>query len=941
MLKRLRETAMLSQELLAERARISTRTVSDLERGVNKTARRFTADLLATALELEGDLRNVFLVAASGRPVPHETAGVSSDPAGDRLIGRETELRELGGVLTSGAGRVSLVGPGGVGKTRLAQELSERHGGQWPAPPVWIDLAGIDHAEVVFPHVASALEVTEAVSEPLDAIRRHQQDHHGLIVLDNAEHLVDAVRELVPALGPHATVLVTSRAPLRVPGERVVRLGPLASSFAVELFRVRAAAVGAAWSEADAPSVAELCERLDGMPLAIELAAARSRLLAPADLAGSLNLDMLAARSGSHPERHRTMRAVVEWSYALAGEAERDVLGRCSVFRGGFDAVTAQRIVGRDCLDDLESLLDASLLSIDESADRPRLEMLETILEYAGERLAADGDASSAQSAHLAWCVDLACQAEDRLVGEDQGAWLGRLELEHDNLRAAISSALRQDSDAEAGSAERLAAGLWRFWYLRGYLSEGRRWIDLVLDRPLPEDAESAAARARASYGAGVLTWMQGDLVLAEARARDAYDALMKLEMQAKAANPGMLIGMIAQYRGDHDVAAECFENALEIGRSTGDRRVAAVALTNLGSLASAVGDDVAADRVLRQSLVALGELGDGRGQADVLGNLAEIAVRQGRLDEARGMLDRCLVEFDGLGDQTGLSETRQALARVALQRRNPREAQEHWEAVLALSAELADPWGRAAARTGLAEVAELEGGPAVDRYLHALDLHRDLDHTDGVVQCLEGLLRLAEQHRDEPAAARWRSELDTVRQRLLSDVARAVQRPCRRGGHRLGVDDLLIGVTEGRVVGVALGQVLSGLVDRVVDPGSDSHALQLLAHLRQLFGAGLHHTVDELLCLLPCTEHVRRGGGDLHAFAVVLACGGHCLVYLSHDCGPAHVGEDVGAGGLPAQQHLLRVRAQIREVLARRTAKQVVDGIADEVEDIHGGYSF
>ncbi|MBV9488033.1 MAG: tetratricopeptide repeat protein [Frankiaceae bacterium] len=765
LLRTLREGARLSQEALAERAGLSTRTVSDLERGVNKTARRFTADLLAGALRLEGDDHERFLAAAAGRSAPDETPPHSGGerPTPEALIGRHDEFVECQRALREGARLLTLTGPGGVGKTRLARELmvAPTH----VAEAVFVDLSSLEDPDLVASVVARALGLADSPETLLRNAATSLADRHDLIVLDNAEHVLDATTAVARALMSTSLVtVVTSRTPLRLTGEHVVDVRPLPANDAAALFMVRAeAATGRRVTASDAVTVAEICQRLDGLPLPIELAAARSRLLTPSELLARLDLDLLAIRSTGAPERQRTMRALVGWSYDLLNGDEQEVFAACSVFRGGFDVASASRVVGRDCLDDLEALLDASLLTVQSDGERSRLRMLETIAQYAAEQLAARPDADDPRQRHVGWCLDLAARAGEALTGPDQAVWLDRLHVEHDNLRSALSQSLAVPDDPR-GRAVRIAAGLWRFWYLHGHLSEGRRWLDQVLALPAPADHDIQVAYATAQYGAGVITWLGGDLDRASDLAQRATEHLAQLDQRGLAASAQMLVGMIAQYRGDAVAAGEQFRAALQVGRELSDQRVIAVALINLGALATDAGDDASGARLLEESLTEFRALGDTRSTADVLGTLGEIATRQGRLDDAAALFSQCLSAFLELGDRPGESECRQALARLATQGGDAAEAASQWDAVLQISADIADPWGRAAARTGFAILAEQADEPvAADRYVHALDLNRDLDHRAGMVACLEGLVRLAERTCDEPAALRWRGELAAV----------------------------------------------------------------------------------------------------------------------------------------------------------------------------------
>lgn len=768
LLRELRLAAGMTQELLAERATLSVRAVSDLERGVNRSARRETAELLASALEVDESARMAFVLTAMGRSTPP-----TAEP--NALVGRDAEQQAVASALAGEAMVVTIVGPGGIGKTSLARAVHRES----PAA-VWVDLAPLVNADLVVPTVATAIGVPSESKPTPATIAGRLHNHPILVVLDNAEHVHLPVTELVVAVSAVASaarVLVTSRIPLHTAAEQVIVLGPLPSdaeagqlSPAATLFTRRAAEAVPGWQpdEGDLPMVTELCSRLDGLPLAIELAAARIRLLSVGDLLQRLDLDTLSGRRADTPDRQRTMRSTIGWSHGLLAPAEQEVFAAIGAFRGSWTVPALEHVVGRHVLDDLETLLDASLVVAQQSDHDPRFAASEAVAEFAREQLAQSPTAALVHQRHVGWCAELAALAGTGLTGAEQGDWMTRLDAEQDNLRAALTWAIERSI---ADDAERLSAGVWRYWYIRGQLHEGRSWLDRVL--ALGADDGGSVERGRARYGASIMAWMQGDNATALDQAARAFAILSTAGDQVAASHVVNLQGMISQYRGELEQASSRFNEALEIGRRIGDARVMAVSLINIGNLSVARGDEAAAESALRDSLVHFRALGDERSSTDALGNLGELAIRQGRLDEAADLLGECLDVFVRLGDRPGESESRQALARLCILRGEYAEAEAEWRSVLALSELQGDPWGEATAWTGLAETAaSRQDASARALFERALGLHRSLEHEAGVIRALDGLVAEAERTGDSQSAARWREEREGVGQGARTDVS-------------------------------------------------------------------------------------------------------------------------------------------------------------------------
>jgi predicted ATPase/class 3 adenylate cyclase len=507
------------------------------------------------------------------------------------FIGREAEIRE-GLKLLDGTRLLTLTGPGGTGKTRLSLQLAAEAAASFPDGAFWVPLAPISDPELVPSTIAHSLGVQVSGSElPIDRVTEHLRDKTVLLVLDNFEQILGAaptVSKLLDA-ARGIKVVTSSRAPLRISGEQELPVPPLdlpdperlpslevlAQSDAVRLFIERARAVKPDFmvTAENAAALAEIVFRLDGLPLAIELAAARIKLLTPQAMLPRLKqgLDLLASGARDRTDRQRTLRGAIAWSYDLLDEGMRRLFARCAVFVGGAELEQLEAVcgpsseIGREPLDGLGELVDQSLLRQIEVGGEPRFRMLVTIRDYALERLAEHGEAADLRARHLAAYLALAERARPELQGTDQKRWLDRVELEHDNLRAALEFAI---SDGRADEAARLVFALWRFWQSRGYLREGRSWAERAV--AVPGGTKELRLRALEALG-GLVYWM-GDLA------------------------------MLTHYGA-----------ALDLARDIGDKREIALAAYNLSFAYTIPTGDMAQGRVLLEEALGLfRELGDG-----------------------------------------------------------------------------------------------------------------------------------------------------------------------------------------------------------------------------------------------------------------------------------------------------------------------------------------
>lgn len=651
-------------------------------------------------------------------------------PAGP-LIGRETETEEALALLERADVRLlTLTGPAGTGKTRLALELAHAAGPAFGDGARWVPLGAVAQPELTWSAIGQAFGVGEAGTRGVfERLADSLAERDVLLALDNFEHVLAAaprVGELLAAC-PRLKILVTSRAPLRVRGEREFPIGPLAppapdaspdqlrDAPAVRLFAERAREVepGFELTRENLPAVAAICGRLDGLPLAIELAAVRVKLLAPAAMLARLEkrLPLLTGGGRDLPTRHRTLREAIAWSHDLLEEPERRLLRRLAVFAGGCEVETAEAVCGHDLdeptLDLLQSLVDQSLLQkTGPSEAGVRLSSLETIREYAAERLAESGEEEEEiRARHLAHFTALAETAEASLVGSQQREWLGRLEVEHDNFRAALAWALATDHRHEG---LRLAGGLWRFWEARGHLSEGRRWLDALL---VDAAGVPTKVRLKALYAAGILAEAQGDYDAASACFRESLELNRAAEDRWGVANALNNVGVMALRRGDYDEADRLYRESLELWRELGNEAAHALALNNLANVARLRGEYGEARRLLEESLASHRARGDRNGCALTLGLLADVAAAEGDIEAASGLYQESLELFREVENAPHVARSQLELGRLRLPG-DPPAARHRCAESLRLYAELGNPRGVAEAMEALARTAALEGQP-------------------------------------------------------------------------------------------------------------------------------------------------------------------------------------------------------------------------------------
>lgn len=684
LLRTYRMSAGLSQEALAERAGLTTQAIGALERGVRRRPYPETVRRLADALSLSPEERAAFIATVSRQEseplnVPDDaSAGVDQElpmtplPAQvTPLIGREHDIAVVTDLLMAGARLVTFTGPGGVGKTRLAMQIAANLRERYARGAVFVDLAPIHDPSLVLPHIGRTLGIRETGERSVpEALRRILGEQSFLLVLDNFEHILAAATDVSALLAavPGLAVLATSREPLRLRDEREVPvaslempapgdiedLAALAAVPSVALFLKRAVAARPtfALSPINAPVIAELCRRLDGLPLALELAAARLKILSPAALLARIEqrLDLLASTTRDIPARHQTLRGAIGWSYDLLPPVEQTLFRRLAVFVGGCTVESLEAVCATpplpppattQMLNHLNSLVDKNLIYCADGPDgEPRFRMLETIGEFAREALLESGEEATIQEAHAQHIVALVEEIEPQLWGPEQARWIARLTVEQDNVRAALRWLLDHDS---YGGIERLLRRLLFFWWMQGQMMEARRWAEEAL-----------------------------------ARKADVPQSLRAYAL--------LVMGWAAIEQGDDQVATY-LEQARDLARAEGNRWIEGLSLVIRGFLGPLQGDVAGGIALMWEGQRILREMGDEWGVGLSLTGLSALSILTSQLDDAERFAEEHVALARRMGDIRSIGHALDDLAMVALMR------EDHQRAIAILKESIALSW--------------------------------------------------------------------------------------------------------------------------------------------------------------------------------------------------------------------------------------------------------
>ncbi len=754
---------------------------------------------------------------------------------GGQLIGRDREVRELTALL--GQGRwLTLTGPGGVGKTRLAVEATHRLAGDFPGGCWFVDLAPVTNPEQVAPAMAAVLDVVEAADRSLGAALADQlRGQRTLVLLDNMEQVAAGAASVaaLSAACPDLVILATSRAPLRVPAEWVYPIGhlalpdlddlpslpTLAQNPAVRLFveRARDARKEFVLTEGTARTVAEICCRLDGLPLAIELAAARVRLLPVATIRTRLGSRLNLLTGGAGATRQQTLRDTIDWSYELLSLAEQAAFCRLAVFSGGATVEAGEAILAAASgdasriLDEITALADASLLRLEgtDPEAAPRLRMLETIREFAGERLAASGDDAAARAAHASYFLGYAEHCDEELGSPQPGAILASMRTDEENLRAALDWLSNHPGDTTPAGGLRLATALIRFWQRLGRYHEAETRLSAAVDRHPHGDP---ALRAKALIGAGFMAARRGERQTAVARYEEALALRRTLGDRAGEADVVQYLAEVAEEAGDFARAQDLWEQVLAIRRDLGDELGCATAMHDLGAVMLFRGDYAAAISHVMAAIPLFRRLADARNLAMSLTLLTGAEMLAGRAEAIRHA-EESLALWRTLDDRSAVAYALVNYGRALQLAGRHDEASRVLEEGRAECEELGDPGGVSLALYGLGLIALAQGEDliAFDRLAESLRLSYEAQEAWHIAERVEALAGVWAVRGDLARAARAlggaaamreaggfpaplaeRAELEQTLRAIEAGLGPAATAAAMSAGRALSLDDLV-----------------------------------------------------------------------------------------------------------------------------------------------------
>lgn len=707
------------------------------------------------------------------------------------FVGREREIAEAKRLLAS-THLLTLTGSGGCGKTRLSLQvaadlLDTFAGGVW-----FVELAALTDPANVPSTLAIAMGIHEDPAKPiLTSIAENVRNKTVLVILDNCEHLVGACAEVTTTLlrlCPNLRIMTSTREALGIAGETVWRVPSLPATEATRLFVDRAVAVAPAFesTEQNAAAIMEVCKRLDGIPLAIELAAARVNVLHVDQIAARLNdrFRLLTGGSRTALPRQRTLRAAIDWSYDLLSDAERTLLRRISVFSNGFTLDAAESVgsdqsggpvPATDTLDLLSRLVEKSLVMVEKAEYEARYSLLDMVRQYSRDRLLEAGEAEPVARRHRDYYLGLAENAAPELHGPDQVKWLDRLAQDHDNFRAAL--AWCQSDPESTDHSLRLAAALYRFWFMRGYFEEGRMWLADAMTRA--GGSKRTPDWAKALRAAGSLASMRGDYVSARSLLEESLSIFREVNDRGAVAATLINLAQAAQFQGNHTLAQSYSEEALAKFRDLGAAQGIARGLSTLATVLHYQGEDVQARELLKESLEIYRQLKLKEGIAYVLNLLGLLAASSGDYTAARALHEESLPIHRRSGHKVNLVAALLNIGHVAIWQNDTAGADLVLLEALNIARQIAEPRWTSLALHNLGLTALRRGDyEAARRYMtDALKIRADVGDKLSIAYSIEGIAALAVEERNLKLAARLLASAETLRKDIGARLEQAEQK--------------------------------------------------------------------------------------------------------------------------------------------------------------------